>query len=191
LALQILIVWSLVNYCFHRRRYNFARDELFLLIPLFFLLAYFNFAVKVNLGIRYLLPVFPLFFIFCGGLLAPRPSPAARAVSAVLAVYLAVSVLSYYPHFISYFNEFVRDRKQAYRLLADSNIDWGQNRWYLDAYRKSHPAVYVNPAGPVAGRVVVSVNNLVGVWNPEEYRWLRENFSPVDQIAYSYLVFDN
>lgn len=190
LALQILIILSLVNYWFTRRRYKFRRDELFLLIPLLFLLLYFNFAVRVNLGIRYLLPVFPLFFIFSGSLLARRPRPAVKAGAGALAVYLLGSSLSYYPHFLSYFNEFVWDRKQAYHLLADSNIDWGQNKWYLKVYRKEHPNIYVSPPGPVAGRVVVSVNDLVGVWNPEEYRWLRENFSPVDHVAYSYLVFD-
>jgi len=37
----------------------------------------------------------------------------------------------------------------------------------------------------------VPVNALVGVnRNPEEYRWLREHFSPVDHIAYSLLVYD-
>jgi hypothetical protein len=38
---------------------------------------------------------------------------------------------------------------------------------------------------------VVDVNALVGVnRNPEEYRWLREHFTPVDHIAYSFLVYD-
>ena len=42
-----------------------------------------------------------------------------------------------------------------------------------------------------AGRIVVPVNALVGVNRPpEEYRWLREHFTPVDHIAYSYLVYD-
>jgi len=37
----------------------------------------------------------------------------------------------------------------------------------------------------------VRVNALVGLnWNPEEYRWLREHFTPVDHIAYSNLVYD-
>ena len=41
-----------------------------------------------------------------------------------------------------------------------------------------------------SGRIVVSVNRLVGVYEPEEYKWLRENFEPVDSIAYSYLIYD-
>ena len=35
------------------------------------------------------------------------------------------------------------------------------------------------------------VNALVGVnRSPGEYRWLREHFTPVDHIAYSFLVYD-
>lgn len=192
IPILIFLILALVSYSRNRKKYNFLHDEVFLLVPVLFLFLYFSLAVKAQLGIRYLLPIFPFLFIFCGSFFA-RWSEFSRGLKiglSILAVYLVVSVLSYFPHYLSYFNEFVWDRKQAYLLLADSNIDWGQNRWYLDSYRKDHPGVYVNPAGPVAGRVVVSVNNLVGVWNPEQYRWLRENFSPVDHVAYSYLVFD-
>ena len=104
--------------------------------------------------------------------------------------YLIGSMLSYYPHYISYFNEFIWDRKQSYRFLADSNLDWLQNRWYLDQYLTEHPDVQVNPHEPVAGIVVVEANFLVGVFNSEHaYSWLRNNFTPIDHIAYSYLVY--
>ena len=49
----------------------------------------------------------------------------------VLAAYLVVSVLSYYPYYLSYFNEIVWDRRDAYKYLADSNLDWGQGEYYL------------------------------------------------------------
>jgi len=51
--------------------------------------------------------------------------------------------------------------------------------------------VIVDPRKPQAGRIIVPVNALVGVnRSPEEYRWLREHFTPVDHVAYSYLVYD-
>jgi hypothetical protein len=109
----------------------------------------------------------------------------------ILAVWVAVSALSYYPQFISYFNEFVPDRKLAYRHLADSNLDWRGDQWYLIEYIRRHPGVILDPRKPQTGRIVVPVNALVGVnRNPEEYRWLREHFTPVDHIAYSFLVYD-
>jgi len=109
----------------------------------------------------------------------------------LLAVYLVLSVLSYYPHYLSYFNELVWDRKKAYKILADSNIDWDQNKEYLARYLKKHPEVIVNPPGPTTGKILVRVNDLVGVsTGPEQYRWLREHYEPTAHVAYSYLIFD-
>jgi len=83
------------------------------------------------------------------------------------------------------------DRKLAYLRLADSNLDWRGNEWYLAEYLRRHPGTIIDPRKPQAGRIVVPVNALVGVnRDPEEYRWLREHFTPVDQIAYSFLVYD-
>jgi hypothetical protein len=109
----------------------------------------------------------------------------------ILVPWVVVSTLSYYPHFISYFNEFVPDRRFAYLKLADSNLDWRGNEWYLMEYIRRHPGTIVDPGKPQAGRIVVPVNALVGVnRDPEQYRWLREHFSPVEHIAYSFLVYD-
>jgi hypothetical protein len=63
----------------------------------------------------------------------------------ILVIWAAASALSYYPHFISYFNEFVPDRKLAYRHLADSNLDWHGNDWYLAEYIRRHPGVIIDP----------------------------------------------
>jgi hypothetical protein len=85
----------------------------------------------------------------------------------------------------------VPDRRLAYLHLADSNLDWQGTDWFLKDYVRHHPKVIVDPRKPQAGMIVVPVNALVGInRSPEEYRWLREHFAPVDQIAYSFLVFD-
>ena len=41
----------------------------------------------------------------------------------------------------------------------------------------------------MAGYVAVSANQLVGVFGPARYRWLRENFTPVAHIGSSHIVF--
>ena len=167
------------------------REEVFLLVPILIYWIYFNFFFSAQIGIRHVLPVISLATIFCGRFLAPPESKLRRYTAVILAVWVAVSALSYYPQFISYFNEFVPDRKLAYRHLADSNLDWRGDQWYLIEYIRRHPGVILDPRKPQAGRIVVPVNALVGVnRNPEEYRWLREHFTPVDHIAYSFLVYD-
>ena len=45
------------------------------------------------------------------------------------------------------------------------------------------------PQEPQAGYVLVSANELVGLFDPERFRWLRENFRPVGHVAYSHLLF--
>ena len=48
----------------------------------------------------------------------------------------------------------------------------------------------LNPATPQTGWVVVGANDLVGIFDEERYRWLREEgFRPVRHVAYSYLLF--
>jgi hypothetical protein len=194
IAKQIIFLLALLGY-FSRHRQLTApgvrREEVFLLVPILLYWIYFNFFFNAQIGIRHVLPVFALATIFCGRFVAAPASKLRRYSAMILVVWAAASTLSYYPHFISYFNEFVPDRKLAYRHLADSNLDWRGNEWYLTEYVRRHPGVIVDPRRPTPGRIVVPVNALVGVnRSPDEYRWLREHFTPVDHIAYSYLVYD-
>lgn len=79
---------------------------------------------------------------------------------------------------------------QAYKYLADSNVDWGQGKNELQQYLSEHPGALYKPNNIRPGRLVVRVNDLVGVTeDPEKYAWLRNNFEPVETIAYSYLVY--
>jgi len=194
IATQVIFLVGLFGYFFQRRDpaiRGLGRDELFLLVPMLFYWVYFNFFFNAQIGVRHVLPVFALVTIFCGRFLAPPESKRREYIAVILAAWVAVSTLSYYPHFLSYFNEFVPQRRFAYRHLADSNLDWRGNDWYLKQYIRRHPDAIVDPRKPQAGLIVVPVNALVGVnRSPEEYRWLRENFNPVDQVAYSFLVYD-
>jgi hypothetical protein len=231
IALQVLLVLALVLYVARRRRFAFLSNELVLAVPVAFYAIYLNFFFGLQIGIRHALVIFPVIYVFCGSLVAPdrqlesavatgseglraQPGRRARRVAlpaflTLMVCYLAVSVLSYYPHYIPYFNELVWDRKQAYRILADSNIDWGQAVGYAKAYKAAHPEVYLeeglwrmkayrdkhmeeylHPQFPDSGRIVVAVNDLVGIGHPQRYKWLRERYKPVGHIAYAYLVFE-
>jgi hypothetical protein len=193
IATQVIFLAALFGYFWRRDKAASAlrREEVFLIVPMLVYWMYFNFFFNAQIGIRHVLPVFALGMIFCGRFLAEPESKLRNCAAVVLVSWVAVSTVSYYPHFISYFNEFVLERKLAYRRLADSNLDWRGNEWYLAEYLRRHPGTIVDPRKPQAGRIVVPVNALVGVnRDPEEYRWLREHFAPVDHIAYSFLVYD-
>jgi hypothetical protein len=186
------IAASLVVCVAGRRRLRFRDHELFLLLPVLFFTVYFNFVSNAHWGIRLFLIVFPLLHVSCGVLLRDwsQRGPRSKAVLGLLGAWLVISVLSYHPHYIPYFNELVWDRKDAYKFLSDSNVDWGQGRWDLARWRERHPHAHVEPRVPRAGLVVVGVTKLTGVVNSKRFKWLRENFEPIGHIAYCYLIFD-
>lgn len=192
IAIQAAFWLALGLYLFRKTGRQFREKELFLLAPILSLFTYFNYFNRAQIGIRFLLVIFPFILIYCSRLLLnwKKFTPLRWVGAAGLAGYLVVSTLSYFPHYIPYFNELVLDRRQAYKILADSNLDWGQAAWYVQRDLGIHPETLVDPEQPVAGRILVSANNLVGITaRPETYRWLRENFEPVDTVAYAYLVY--
>lgn len=192
IAIQIIILLSIITYWKNRRKYTFSRNEIFIWIPIILFGIYINFSSSIQSGLRYALPVFPLLLILCGNLVKNLKSFSCRSKIgvAILLIYLTGSVLSYFPHYLSYFNELVWDRKLSYKILADSNNQWGQNRGFREAYLNRYPETIGFPPVPRAGKIMVGVNQLIGLHYPETYRWLREHFEPVDHIGYSILIYD-
>jgi hypothetical protein len=193
LAVQAIFGLSILARAFRREGPKFTRAEIFMLVPILFFLTDFNIFYRAQIGIRYFLIIFPCILVFSGGLVAEWVSFVKWKKLGVLALagYLAFSVISYFPHYIPYFNERVYDRRYAYKILADSNIEWEQSEWYLDRYLEEYPEAIVEPPGPVAGRVIKGVNALTGVSTDQAaHSWLRENFEPVETIAYTYLVYE-
>jgi hypothetical protein len=188
---QVLLLLALAAYTLGFRRFHFRRDEWPLVAAVLAFAWYFTFVFNYQIGIRYALVVHPLLFVLAGSLLRDSGtlSRGARVALAGLLVWLGVSTVSRYPHFLAYFNEFVPDRTQAYRVLIDSNLDWGQSGRYVERYLRRHPDVVLEPGGPQAGTMLVSANNLAGLRGPERFRWLRENFAPVGHVAYTHLLF--
>lgn len=168
-----------------------GRATAFLLLPPAAILAFFSLFVDAQLGIRYVLPALVFLFVLAGRAAVPRPGRWHRPTVVALCAWHVVSVLSYHPHYMSYFNELIGRRINAWRYLADSNLDWEDHLWFIRRYQAQHPEMplVVEPDRPVAGYVVVGANQLVGVFGPGRYRWLRENFAPIAHIGYSHLVF--
>ena len=188
-ALLALAAWRGVR---RRAGPGFRRDEVFLILPFLFYFAYLSFLFRYQVGIRFFILVFPLMHIFAASILRDSRGLGrkARGVAAGLVAIQAASVLSYHPHYLPYFNELVWNRLSSHKILADSNLDWGQDRVYLNEYLAAHPDAVLNPSVPTSGKIVVRANDLVGLTEPNRYAWLREGFEPVEHIAYSYLVFE-
>jgi hypothetical protein len=103
---------------------------------------YFVFAIfsHIDIGDRHILPMYPFVLLFVAG---GAWQLARRSRTAVIVVLLAVALnaadaLRYAPDYLSYFTPFVPS-SQSYKLLSDSNLDWGQGLLALRHYQASHP----------------------------------------------------
>jgi hypothetical protein len=85
-------------------------------------------ALADPLGVRYLLPVFPLLMVFAGGLVSflGERKWAPWLLWALLGWHISTSAIAF-PHHLSYFNEFVGGSSHGMDWLDDSNVDWGQD----------------------------------------------------------------
>jgi 4-amino-4-deoxy-L-arabinose transferase-like glycosyltransferase len=88
-----------------------------------------------DLGIRYLLPIFPLLFIWTSRI-APDYGAhrIGRAVIVVLFAWQVWAALSAFPNYIPYFNELAGGAGRGPDILDDSNVDWGQALKQAAAY---------------------------------------------------------
>jgi len=174
------------------KRIQFPPDLLiFSLFPaLYFLLAIFS---KVDLGERHILLVYPVALLYAAALWHyARRRRAVLTLLVALVVANAADTLRYAPGYLSYFNIFVNPAT-SYKLLSDSNLDWGQGLLALRKYQAEHPSETIHlayfgtvdpslygirytPLAPnerVTGTVVVSATHLSGqlLDDPNGYHW--------------------
>lgn len=120
-------------------RQNLA-DGVFVLVPPLALIAAMTFFTDINIGVRYLLPAFPYFFMMAAGLF--RPGVFSRAwVRPALSLLVGLHVISgllIYPHYLAYFNFIAGGPEGGHRVLADSNLDWGQDLIGLKRYMEDN-----------------------------------------------------
>lgn len=105
--------------------------------PLWILLAVYgaaSVASKLNIGIRHLLPMLPAAWILAGASARWCDTRWGRVAVPLLVVAAAVESLAVFPHYLSFFNRAVGGPAAGYRLLVDSNLDWGQDLPALGAH---------------------------------------------------------
>ena len=108
-----------------RRSNSLAVHASFLFVALFFAVSMTS---HIDLGLRYVLPIYPFLYAAIAIALANVVTEKRRAIAvAVLVGWHCVSSLIAYPSYISYFNELIGSHRNADRFLIDSNLDWGQD----------------------------------------------------------------
>jgi hypothetical protein len=137
----LFVLCGLATVCAPRVR----RREIPLVIAALFFLAFFSLTRHKNIGVRYVLFLYPLAGIWVGRLAASAAWQSARlrrllaaAGGAALACLLAIAVVVW-PDHLTYFNWASGGPPNGHRYLLDSNLDWGQDlitlRDYMDRER--------------------------------------------------------
>ena len=169
---------------------------------------------KVDLGLRYALPVYPLLAILAGfgaaALWNWSPRILTRAALVSLLAWQVFSCLYIHPDYLAYFNELAGPHPE--RILVDSDLDWGQDLLRLaDALRarrveevtigyhgtallEKHglpPFRRLVPYQPTTGWVAISLTKLkIGEFQgrADAYSWL-EAYRPVALVGRSIRLY--
>jgi len=166
----------------------------YLWIPFTVWLVFFSSFCDVQVGIRYILPGYIFLIIFAGKAFQDINSKSKAAVLGAASLWYVLSVLSYHPHYIPYFNELIGNRINAYKYLADSNLDWEDKSYYIKKWEAAHPKIRYQTHSeamthPQPGFFLMPANAYVGVMDQDQLAWIRE-FKPLAHIAYShYLLY--
>lgn len=126
-------------------------------------LIYFAFSIvgPFKIGYRHLLPMMPFIILFIAvslsGAVGGASAARRRVALAVMAATLPVLSLVVWPDYIPFFNVLAGGPERKWRILSDSNIDWGQDlpalaRWneqqaagqplFLSYFGTAHPSAY-------------------------------------------------
>jgi len=173
---------------------SLARDPAlrFLALNLALTLLYFSLLFKTQIGYRFVLMCVPLMWLLAAAGLSRLDSRRARSFG-VLAVLVAVAESAFYVgNPLAFTNAAVQPKRQAFRLLADSSIDWGQNRDKVQGWLAARGirGSRLDPVHLLPGPNVLSLNVAAGVFDFDQHRWLRDHADPVAHMGHTYLRFE-
>lgn len=195
-----------------KRRFDFSDGLILGSIAVLLIASAFN---RVNIGIRHILPIYPLLFLYAGRIVLLKNKRIYQAVLVLLMVWFLISSLSIYPDYLAYFNELAGGPDQGQTILDDSNIDWGQDLGRLKDVQNQYPDTplfiatnwIVNPAAfdieatflkddqianPPKGIVAVgkhwAIRHRVFRRSPYYFDWF-EKYEPFGNIGHSILLY--
>lgn len=165
--------------------------------------------VDINIGIRHVLPIYPLLAVTAGAgtaVLWSRGKRLRLVLIALLVLELSASLLAH-PDYLPYFNPIAGP--EPHRILLDSNLDWGQDllrlskrsrELQIEAMRLSYfgtadlskhdlPALLeVTYDKPSPGWFAVSEGNIGSTTYPVTFQWL-DRYEPVERIGRSIRLY--
>jgi hypothetical protein len=138
LAFIVLLITSIVILI--KKGGTALEDSLCLWIPVIVFFIYFSFFTHIHIGIRFLLPVFPLICLAVCNVLETKclKNKTGKIILFLFIIAYITPVISNYPNYLSYFNRIAGGPGNGYKWLIDSNLDWGQDLPALKRYMEEN-----------------------------------------------------
>ena len=232
ISAQLLLLASLILFIagawqFARQKQGFGQKILQLtknysvqigMLAFVLLLLFLGMRSRLQLGIRYILPIFPFLYMFIGWQISKLLESKVKIIAYIILILIIGfqmnSVLKVHPYYLAYYNEYIGRPQNGWKYLVDSNTDWGQDLKRLaqfvkdkkidhirvDYFGGGNAAYYLGDKaeiwgydkGRAKGWFAISASAIQ--WNSQNeydmsYKWLTDNYEPVEQIGYSILVF--
>jgi len=106
----------------------------FSLLVLFIIYWGTSIAGNLNIGVRHILPIFPIMYILVSlrffrstDKMKKQPKLILSCLLGILMAWYIISSVLAFPYYISYYNELAGGSKNGYKIAVDSNYDWGQD----------------------------------------------------------------
>ncbi len=168
---------------------SFIQNEFFLVAPTFYFFLVMSFMYNTQCGIRHLIFIYPLLFILCGIIFKYAHRKNDQLILLGLSIFLIMSVGQYFNNYYPYTNEFIGHKKNAYKYVGASNLNFEQANYLIKDYLNNHPDVKMATDSAQKGKFVLTVDRYMDIWNTGKYQWLRR-IKPIGEVHHSYLLFD-
>jgi len=130
--------------CLFRRR-SMGMDALCILLPVVLYLAVALFSTR-NIGVRHILPLYPFVIMVAVAPLAELLRRGLKWPVFYFCLLAGIEMASVYPHYRGFFNSLAGGPRNGQNILADSNIDWGQDLKLLKRWMTAHGVSHINLA---------------------------------------------
>jgi hypothetical protein len=187
LALGALALWSFYKSC--RQKDKIQVLEAPLLIAIVIYCGIFIWIVRINIGVRYLLPVFPLALIFISRLWArEKVAFASVRVSKISCLLLCILIAEHVfimPRYLSFYNAFAGGPANGWRIFPDSDEGQGLidiKRWMQKNHVFKISSVYFGSVDPLVYGIQ---------YNPIIIPCNLSNVEPIQGISEDYVIVGN
>jgi hypothetical protein len=119
--------------------------------------------------------------------------PRGAYVAAAIAVFSLAELVPYYGHTLAFSNSFLLPKKDAYRVLADSNLYWNEYHAQIPGLLLERGVqASINPVHVLPGKNAIDSFELSGVlWIPRrQHQWARDRLETSGHVKHVIFLYD-